>query len=178
MEDARLQWCHVLPPAGRPWLCPCNVSSKHAFMCHKWIITLYLGSICVKAQPICWLTTLTVSLSSTCWTDHESTQVTQHTHNSRETPLWYDAREVHVTSAIVFTVHETKGINEAFNITCNMFCFSLLSGVKPGHREQVVASLPGTMAPATQRVSSLFPPTVCGRTAQNCSVQPQSAAPR
>lgn len=69
-------------------------------------------------------------------------------------------------------------MNEALNITCNMFCFSHLSGVKPGYREQVVASLPGTMAPATQCVSSLFPPAVCGRTAQNRSVQPQSAAPR
>lgn len=59
-----------------------------------------------------------------------------------------------------------------------MFCSSHLSGVKPGYREQVVASLPGTMAPTTQRVPSLFPPTVCGRTAQNCSVQPQSTAPR
>lgn len=67
---------------------------------------------------------------------------------------------------------------ETFNLTCDSFCSSRLSGVKPGYREQAVASLSGAMAPPTQRVSSLFPPTVCRRTAPNCSVQPQSAAPR
>lgn len=99
------------------------------------------------------------------------------THNSRGKLSWYDAPLVNV-AAIEVSARNKKCMNEALNITCNMFCFSHLSGVKPGYREQVVASLPGTMAPATQCVSSLFPPAVCGRTAQNRSVQPQSAAPR
>lgn len=59
-----------------------------------------------------------------------------------------------------------------------MFCLSHHSGVEPGYREQAVASLSGSMAPATQRVSSLYPATMSGGAAQKCSAQSQSPAPR
>lgn len=179
MEDAPLQRCHVLPPAGRPDTC--NAFSINAFMCYKCIIRLYLReSFCVKAPPICLLIAPKgISSSSTCWTDHKSHTHHSLTHNSRGKPWRYDAPVVNMCYTYYRSQRmKTKCMNEAFNMTCNMFCFSHLSGVKPGYREQVVASLPGTMAPATQRVSPLFPPAVCGRTAPNRSVQPQSAAPR
>lgn len=62
------------------------------------------------------------------------------------------------------------------NILCPLS--SHLSGVKPGHREQAVASLSGFMAPATQRVSPLHPTTMSGGAAQKRSAQSQSPAPR
>lgn len=60
----------------------------------------------------------------------------------------------------------------------NMFCLSHSSCVEPRYREQAVASLPGAVAPAAQRVSPVYPTTMSGGAAQKRPAQPQSPAPR